>query len=113
MAGSTDRKSLLQYRAYSLIGLGRYSEAAQDLESLRLTNSTRLYDFWPRLALAYCNLKLGHKREFETTLGSAIAYGHEGRKSGTAMRSLYLRCRRRVGPGTFVRRAAPERDGCV
>jgi tetratricopeptide (TPR) repeat protein len=66
--------SILQYRAYSLIGLGRYEEALQDLERLRASGNDRLYDFWPRLALAYCHLKLRHSTEFEAALRSATSY---------------------------------------
>jgi tetratricopeptide (TPR) repeat protein len=72
--GDERSKSLLQYRAYSLMGLGRYGEAVQDLEVIRATGNDGLYDFWPRLALAYCHLKLGRNREFEAALGLAVAW---------------------------------------
>jgi tetratricopeptide (TPR) repeat protein len=72
--GDERSNSFLQYRAYSLMGLGRYEEAVQDLEALRATGSDRLYDFWPRLALAYCHLKLQHNREFEVALDSAVTW---------------------------------------
>lgn len=73
-SGGDERStSFLQYRAYSLVGLGQYEEALQDLEALRATGSDRLYDFWPRLALAYCHLKLKHNGAFEAALRSAAA----------------------------------------
>jgi hypothetical protein len=66
--------NVLQYRAYSLIGLGQYDEAVRELETLRSTGSNKLFDFWPRLALAYCHLKLRHDREFDAALHSAVTH---------------------------------------
>lgn len=65
---------VLQYRAYSLIGLGQYSEALRELDRLRLTDDDRCYDFWPRLAVAYCYLKLSKSSEFKRALQGAVAF---------------------------------------
>jgi tetratricopeptide (TPR) repeat protein len=70
--GDARRVSLMQYRAYSLVGLARYEEALQELDRLRLIGGEKGYDFWPRLAVAYCYLKLGQKAEFESALRSAV-----------------------------------------
>jgi tetratricopeptide (TPR) repeat protein len=66
--------SFLQYRAYSLMGLKRYEDALRDLELIQASGSSKEYDFWPRIALAYCHLKLQHSAEFELVLSSAVKY---------------------------------------
>jgi tetratricopeptide (TPR) repeat protein len=68
------RSSFMSYRAYSLIGLSRYREALQELDMLRLIGDEKRYDFWPRLALAYCHLRLKQNVEFEAALRSAVNY---------------------------------------
>ncbi len=64
----------LQYRAYSLIGLARYEEALKDLDILRVSGDAELYDFWPRLGLAYCHRKLKHDSQFEVAMHNAVTY---------------------------------------
>lgn len=68
------RNSLLQYRAYSFIGLGRYEEALLDFETLRSSADRKLYDFWPRIGLAFCHLKLKHDSEFRAAFNGAVTY---------------------------------------
>lgn len=63
----------LAYRAYSLIGLDRFEEAAEDLVKLRAGSSNELFDFWPRLALAYCHMMLGNIAEFNVELDMALS----------------------------------------
>jgi tetratricopeptide (TPR) repeat protein len=66
--------SLMSYRAYSLIGLKRYSEALQDLEKLRRVGGEDAYDFWPRLGVAYCYFALARQGEFEAALHAAVNF---------------------------------------
>jgi len=66
------RVSFLQYRAYSLIGLARYEAALQELGRFRLIGGEKEYDFWPRLAVAYCYFKLEQNTEFESAMRSAV-----------------------------------------
>ncbi len=51
-----------EYHAYSLIGLGKYSEAIEELNQLLHQNS-QTFGFWPSLALAYAHYKLGNETE--------------------------------------------------
>ena len=50
---------ILAYRAYCLMGLGRYSEAVVSLEQLQ-AESPADFDFSPRMALSYCFFKQGN-----------------------------------------------------
>jgi len=57
-----------------LIGLKRYDDAIRDLELIQASGNSREYDFWPRIALAYCHLKLRHSAEFGIALSGAANY---------------------------------------
>lgn len=63
----------LAYRAYSLIGLGRYREAVEDLVKVQSSECDEFFDFWPRLGLAYCHMKLGNYPEFEAMFNVALS----------------------------------------
>jgi tetratricopeptide (TPR) repeat protein len=67
------RSSVIQYRAYSLIGQKKYHEALRDLDALRASDDDELFDFWPQLGVAFCHFKLNHKDKFEAALTRAMA----------------------------------------